>query len=646
MTLKVWLRTTWVDKRLSWDPKDYGNIEFLPSFAKSISAPEETAIWVPDIKMYNSGDSLLSTLDPAAPMIHSDGSIFWSRPGRLDVLCKFSGLVAFPFDRLTCAVDFGGWSLSGRYQGIELLNGGYELHDANDESSAGNTYQEYAINNVTVTVSNKTYPCCPDEPWPLVTYWVSLDRASFYYYNAIIVPGSVFAYLSFFAFFMSYKVGERLGFCITLILATEVSKVVVSSMVPVCGELLWVEIFNMLNFAFTVVSLSISVLTLWFAYRTDDVNLSCVPDWLVSLTRLAMQAWKGTQKSSPPLSVQTDGAISSDDLSSSPLAEPGEGDSFAGVIYREIAQAMDPELLTPQSGNAMRIRADTASPGFGDRKSIHQPVDDLNSSTSDIKARLWRDKHGKLRATGKMRQEDTEALSERLVFFEQLFFMIDLDAKGWISLEDAQQFLSFTALNLTLKDAKNKVKAADTEQDEKLVRYEFIEMCIDLLWDVSMDQLDVAVKNYKECQAMYERRNTIKWRALASRIDSFARIWVPLLYTALLIAIFHMDMQDEYLAQSSRSSFEGWGTWTVRNYNLLVLPSLVFLVLLAWCTAREVARQKQLPGLRRFKLTDRVSRLIKRGHAPDVSVDVSSQHEERTLDDGMRSAEPEAKEAV
>ena len=74
-----------------------------------------------------------------------------------------------------------------------------------------------------------------------------LDRASFYYYNAVLVPGILFTLLSFASFFMSYQVGERLGFGVTLILAVEVGKVVIAQMVPVCGELLWIEVFNQLN---------------------------------------------------------------------------------------------------------------------------------------------------------------------------------------------------------------------------------------------------------------------------------------------------------------------------------------------------------------------------------------------------------------
>ena len=46
-------------------------------------------------------------------MVSSSGEVFLSRPGTLEVMCKFSGLVAFPFDKLICNVEFGGWGWSG-----------------------------------------------------------------------------------------------------------------------------------------------------------------------------------------------------------------------------------------------------------------------------------------------------------------------------------------------------------------------------------------------------------------------------------------------------------------------------------------------------------------------------------------------------
>jgi hypothetical protein len=113
---------------------------------------------------------------------------------------------------------------------------GYSVPTENNEATTGNTFQEYDIESINATIKELFYPCCPSEPWPIASYWVYLDRSSFYYYNAIIVPGITFVLMSFFSFWLSHEVGERLGFCVTLILATEISKVVIAEIIPVCGS--------------------------------------------------------------------------------------------------------------------------------------------------------------------------------------------------------------------------------------------------------------------------------------------------------------------------------------------------------------------------------------------------------------------------
>ena len=50
MRLKVWVRTKWQDSRLSWDPQQYGNLTLLPFLGNSLSAPEDTEIWLPELQ--------------------------------------------------------------------------------------------------------------------------------------------------------------------------------------------------------------------------------------------------------------------------------------------------------------------------------------------------------------------------------------------------------------------------------------------------------------------------------------------------------------------------------------------------------------------------------------------------------------------
>ena len=88
---------------------------------------------------------------------------------------------------------------------------------------------------------------------------------------------------------MSYEVGERLGFGITLILAVEVSKGLVINLVPICGELLWVEIFLNLNLLFCLLALFETCVVLFLAFHTEARLL---PEWVTALYAAAVQIYE------------------------------------------------------------------------------------------------------------------------------------------------------------------------------------------------------------------------------------------------------------------------------------------------------------------------------------------------------------------
>lgn len=148
LRFKIWYRLYWQDLRLSWNPEEWGGVTKTFFQADAVTNTELTEIWLPDVKPYNTADGIENTLEPALARVESDGRVFWSRPGILDVLCRFSGLVAFPFDSVTCPVEFGGWALSGGYQGISLHNEGWSY--GQQEVTSGGSYQEHTIDNVTV----------------------------------------------------------------------------------------------------------------------------------------------------------------------------------------------------------------------------------------------------------------------------------------------------------------------------------------------------------------------------------------------------------------------------------------------------------------------------------------------------------------
>jgi len=53
-----------------------------------LSTLQPQQIWIPDATLYNSLASISDTLESTQANVYSDGSIFWSRPGTISVMCK------------------------------------------------------------------------------------------------------------------------------------------------------------------------------------------------------------------------------------------------------------------------------------------------------------------------------------------------------------------------------------------------------------------------------------------------------------------------------------------------------------------------------------------------------------------------------
>lgn len=205
LAIKVWLRLQWVDLRLAWDPADYGGIETIPFHANSYTTPEDTEIWLPDLTAYNSVEGFMNTFDASMARVRSTGHVYWSRPGSLNLMCRFSGLVMFPFDVLECPLDIGGWVAGGGTQGIYPGETGC-VDLSHGELTSQTSYQAVQIAAVSCKQMEYTYPCCPHNPFPVLRYRVYLSRASGYYVIWTLVPSTIYTILSFAVFFMSFEV--------------------------------------------------------------------------------------------------------------------------------------------------------------------------------------------------------------------------------------------------------------------------------------------------------------------------------------------------------------------------------------------------------------------------------------------------------
>ena len=248
LKLKVWVRMGWSDTRLPWNPAEYGSLV-------SVMFPNARELWLPDFEVYNGNLGLRASLDEAMATVDNEGNVFWSRPGYLDILCKFSGLVNFPFDYPTCMFEIGGWGLSGIHQGLEWM-GGEPVVISNQEYTQGSSYQEYELFNATGAVELYVYEAAGgDDAWPIALYKLTLRRASLFYVSLVCIPQILVTFLSFVVFWAPTAVFNPMQYGISCVIVALLGNIVLVRLLPICGEWLWIDLFSLVNTVFCCISL-------------------------------------------------------------------------------------------------------------------------------------------------------------------------------------------------------------------------------------------------------------------------------------------------------------------------------------------------------------------------------------------------------
>ena len=258
LVLKVWRRVTWFDDRLAWDPSQYGGLKSFETYPTRGDALDDN-VWRPDVVMYNSITSQEETLETGAVWVRNDGRMWWSVPGTIDVTCRYSGLVDFPDDVLSCPIEIASWSLSDLVTNLtffddstdpaKLAKGDRGCAEISAQSEAtAVSYQEYVISKVECQKHTREYPCCPGESWTQLWIRLYMKRADGAYFFTLVFPGIIITVLTFGALFLDVaSTGERLGFSSTMLLTNLVLALIASEKLPTCGEYMWIQLLYLVN---------------------------------------------------------------------------------------------------------------------------------------------------------------------------------------------------------------------------------------------------------------------------------------------------------------------------------------------------------------------------------------------------------------
>jgi len=232
---------------------------------KASANPELSNIWTPDLEMYNQDLSIAQSFHSKDAIVFPDGSVFWSRVGNLQPLCAFSGLKRHPFDVLECAVDLGGWTRSGLFANYTFADPPLSF-----DGKGRTTYQEYKLlsDKVRTKLVTNFYPCCPDEPWPVLSYTFVFKRTtSDFYLRTLVIPIILLTYLAASVFWFDVRCGERLAMGITILLAIVATQIVAAERLPKCAENLWIEMVCGYSKAFSCACLVESCIVTHIFYR-------------------------------------------------------------------------------------------------------------------------------------------------------------------------------------------------------------------------------------------------------------------------------------------------------------------------------------------------------------------------------------------
>ena len=158
-----------------------------------------------------------------------------------------------------------------------------------------------------------------------------------------------------------------------------------------------------------------------------------------------------------------------------------------------------------------------------------------------------------------LREQSSVERAERLVFYEALFFKLDTDVTLYINWEECDLLLSYAALGLNPSARRMIFDEFDETKDGKLNRVEFVTMCSEILSHVNVDQMNVALENMDVARTSGTRRAKAHWTVVAKKVDTYARVTIPVAYAFGLVVVFNVRLSDEYATNDAAPMFDGFG---------------------------------------------------------------------------------------
>jgi len=159
----VWLRYSWDDQRLVWDPEEYGGAEVIRL------DPRE--IWTPDVTLYNTADPVnMVSCNPTNVVLRNNGTVLWIPPCKIVSQCTLN-LRKEPYGEQNCSFKFGSWTFDGNIMDLRFYDDSKPALELSElRNSSG-----FEITRNVATRHVRYYSCC-EEPYEDLTFNITIKR--------------------------------------------------------------------------------------------------------------------------------------------------------------------------------------------------------------------------------------------------------------------------------------------------------------------------------------------------------------------------------------------------------------------------------------------------------------------------------------
>jgi len=275
LTTSFWIHQEWNDSSLSWRPEDFGGIS-------SIKVPADM-VWKPDMVIYNNADGYYEIVILTHVQLHSTGKVEWDAPTVYISSCDIA-MEYFPFDEQTCKFKIGSWTYDGNqvdYNHMRFELGEMKEADLVEDAIDLSEYASSGAWDLMKTTAIKTYfyyPCCP-EPYPDITYYITIRRKTLYYAVNLIIPCIGIALLTSLVFYLPTDGGERVGLGINILLALMVFLVLLADNTPPTSLAIpLITRYLVLVMLLCTLALCLTIFTCNLHLRSGDTHT--LPNWM------------------------------------------------------------------------------------------------------------------------------------------------------------------------------------------------------------------------------------------------------------------------------------------------------------------------------------------------------------------------------